>query len=904
MKILEIMDKGYTVNTPDSKHIGLSSSQAQNRLDEDGENLLMHKKRVSALSIFAGQFKDVMVIILLISTAISAFMGELYDAITISVIVLLNTILGFVQEYRTERTLEALNKMAAPTARCYRDGKLQVIAASELVCGDVIELEQGDRVPADAVILSCMALAADEAILTGEAVQAEKRTAQRDIVDNSPNQPELVYMGTVITKGHGRVKIIATGMGTQMGKVSGMIADIKEEETPLQRKLAELGKTIAAACIGICIVVAGIGVLRGYPLFDMLLTGISLAVAAIPEGLPATVTISLALAVRRMLKQRALVHKLHSVETLGCASVICSDKTGTLTENKMTVTRLYINEGIVSVTGSGYRIAGEFRGEDSRISPLQNSSLKLLLKAGVLCNNAAISTKESLGRDRTAACAQGEWEVMGDPTEIALLVAAGKAGITAQSLESDYVRTDELPFDSTAKRMTVFVRGSSGETAAYIKGAVDILLDSCGFIHTENGVIPLTQREKRDILNVNDKLTGNALRVLGFAYKQIKVLNNVQDGLVFIGLMGMADAPRPEAKIAVRTCAWAKVKTVMITGDHKNTACAVAKELGILTGDKKVLTGQELAKLSDKELERVIESIAVFARVNPSDKLRIVRAFKAAGHVVAMTGDGVNDAPAVKEANIGVSMGITGTDVTKEAADVILLDDNFATLVGAIEQGRTIYANIRKFVRYMLSCNIGEVITMLLGMIMGFPMILLPIQILLINLVTDGLPAIALGMEPPEQGIMKTPPRKSKESIFANGLTGKIIFRGIFIGLSTLGSFSAVLGLTGNVAAARTAALFTLGLTQLAHVFECKTEHGSLLSVDYFGNVKLIIAVFTSLAILLSAIYAPLVRAVFATVSLSATALLRAILWALAVPIASSLLTWITSRLSRRAYQE
>lgn len=890
--MLEILNKPLT--HAESNPIGLSQSQAEERLKTDGPNALATEKKSKPVKIFFSQFKDIMVIILLISTVISVLLGEVYDAITIILIVLLNAILGFIQEYRTEKTLEALSKMTAPTAHCHRDGKLQVIQAADLVFGDVIELEAGDRIPADSTILSCKGLFADESILTGEAVAVEKMPSSTGDTDNSMGRHDVAYSGTIVTKGVARAKVIATGMSSQMGKISGMLSDIDEEQTPLQKRLAELGKIIAIICLVVCFIVFAAGVLHGEPIFDMLLTGISIAIAAIPEGLPATVTIALALAVSRMLRQNALVHKLHSVETLGCTSVICSDKTGTITENRMTVTKIYTNSNTCDVLGSGYKISGELRLNDKRINPAQTPLLQAILTSAVLCNNAVISTNLDLSsRDRGKLDVVGEWQTIGDPTEIALLVAAAKGGITADSLKYDFNKIDEIPFDSETRCMTVIVLSKTGEKIAYTKGALDVILNKCQYVETYKGTVPLTFSLKKAILEENDTLSDSALRVLAFAKKTIVYSNDYENGMVFLGLIGMLDPPRIEAKRAIKVCTRAHIKTVMITGDHKNTAVAIARQAGILKGesDGKVMTGAELASTSDESLAEIIEKICVFARVNPSDKLRIVKAFKKRGHIVTMTGDGVNDAPAIKEANIGVSMGITGTDVTKQAADVILLDDNFATLVNAVEQGRTIYANIRKFVRYLLSCNIGEVITMFVGILMGLPLVLLPTQILLVNLITDGLPAIALGVEPVDESLMTRTPRSPNESFFSDGLMTKIVFRGIMIGFCTLGCFIAMMNLGGNVSVARTGALFTLVVSQLIHVFECKSEEKNIFTVPYWNNIKLILAVLLSAIVIMAAIYFPPLQLVFSTIPLNGVQLLTAMGFSIAVPILSSIFT-------------
>lgn len=872
--------------------MGLTEKEAQSRLKTEGENTLGESRKQGAAGIFIGQFKDVMVMILLCATGVSVLLGEISDAVTIILIVLLNAILGFVQEYRTEHTLEALRSMTSPTARCYRDGKLKVIDASKLVTDDVIELEAGDRIPADCVILRASGFFADEAMLTGESEAVEKTSGASDDTDNSLNKPNIVYCGTSATKGSCRARVIATGKQTQMGKISEMLTDIDREQTPLQKRLAELGKVVAIICLIVCAAVFGAGVLRGEEVFTMLMTGITIAIAAIPEGLPATVTIALALAVNRMLKQKALVNKLHSVETLGCASVICSDKTGTITENKMTVTEISTLGGDYYVSGKGYRIGGSISSSDDEhpVSTENSKALEEVMKCGVMCSTATI-TADNSGKSRNrGAVPKGEWTVTGDPTEIALLVAAAKTGIYRTSLERSCRCIEEFPFDSETRFMAVHCVTPT-DKRVYFKGAEEAILPRCTHYMDESGEIKvLTHSERSKVSSKVIEMSDNALRVLAMAVKISDTFDPNCGELVFLGITGMIDPPREEAKAAIRKCAKASVKTVMITGDHKNTAVAVAKKAGLLKGGK-AITGAELDRMSDEELDREIGKYTVFARVEPVHKLRIVRSFKRRGEIVTMTGDGVNDAPAIKEADVGVAMGITGTDVTKQAADVILLDDNLATLVSAVEQGRCVYANIRKFVRYLLSCNIGEVLTMFLGIVMGMPIVLLPVQLLLVNLVTDGLPAIALGLEPPEKDIMSRPPRKSAEGFFSGGLMTKIVFRGIFIGLSTLGAFTTVMRLGGTLEAGRTAALVTLVMSQLIHVFECKSETKSLFRVEFFNNIKLILAVLVSFAVLAASVAVPQLQTVFETVTLTSQQILIALGFSAAVPFVSGIFT-------------
>ena len=873
---------------------GLTTQQASKRLFEYGENVLEQGKKHGALSLFLGQFKDMMVLILLIATALSVFMGEAMEALTIVLIVLVNAILGFIQEFRTEKTLEALNSLAAPAANVVRDGRPRRLPASELVPGDLIVLEAGDRVPADAQVLEAAAIQADEAMLSGESVPVEKE-AHPNHTEIAAEHRENVFMGTNIVRGRAKALVRATGMNTEMGKIAGMLSGIKEEKTPLQEKLDGIGKYLAIGCLVICSVVAVTGVLRGEPIFDMLLTGISLAVAAIPEGLPAVVTIALALAVKRMLARGALIRKLHSVETMGCASVICSDKTGTLTENRMTVKELFTPQHLVTVTGSGTEREGDLLTGGSASGTAALPDVRLLLDIAVLCNNATLIDEQPVFPGRRS---RGEFTVEGEPTEAALLVMAAKGRVTRALCEAQFTRIDELPFDSTRKCMSVIVRDKSGTRFLLTKGAPDIVLSCCARAQQGRGDTALTAPLRLEFEQKNEEMARRALRVLAFAYKELDAsgASPREEGLTFVGLTGMIDPPRREAFEAVRKCRKAGIRTVMITGDHKLTASAIAAELGILRHGDTVLTGAELNSMNEEELGRRIGRTAVFARVSPEHKLRIVRALKKQGNIVAMTGDGVNDAPAVKEADIGVAMGEGGTDVTKEASSVILMDDNFATLVAAIEEGRVIYANIRKFIRYLLSCNIGEVITMFLGMIMGMPVVLLPIQILLINLATDGLPAIALGLDPPDRDVMELPPRGKNESIFSNGLLSTILFRGCLIGLTTVAVFSNFMREFGSLELARTGAFATLVITQLIHVFECKSEEHSIFGINPLNNMRLILAVLISAGVLCAAIYVPPLAAVFQTVPLGLRHIATMAVYIAFAPLLSALMMGLRRR--------
>lgn len=879
---------------------GLSTQEAEQRRAASGRNTLAEQAKSHPVRIFVGQFRDVMVMILLVATAVSAVLGEYADALTIAVIVLLNAILGFIQEFRTEKTLLALRAMTAPTAQVWRDGKCVTLPAEELVCGDRIRLEAGDCVPADALILTGANVFAEESILTGESLAVEKHPhdRQRDAKpDASAGRGDVLYAGTSVTRGSADCEVIAIGKATQMGQISQLLSDIEDSRTPLQKRLAELGKVVAMLCGVVCVLVFLAGVLRGEPVFEMLMIGITVAIAAIPEGLPATVTIALALAVRRMLRRGALVNRLHAVETLGCASVICSDKTGTITENKMTVRKMLAGGEEFGLSGSGWQVSGALTLSGVPCNPQSKSDLQPFLRCAVLCNHAGITAKtDGSERERGTFSAKGEWEVTGDPTEIALLVAAAKCGVTADGLTRHRV-VQEIPFESETRSMTVFCRTELTEgVTAYRKGAVDVILSACGYYRENGRILPLTSKRRAEIIRIADAWSGEALRVLAFAEKEVSAPTAAEPGqdMVFLGLMGMLDPPREQAKQAIAECVRAGIHVVMLTGDHIKTASAVAKLAGIPNAQQ-AMTGAELDTLSEEALSEVLEQYAVFARVTPAHKLRLVRAYRAKGKIVTMTGDGVNDAPAVKEADIGVAMGKNGTDVTRQAADVVLMDDRFDTLVAAVEQGRTVYANIRKFVRYLLACNIGEVLTMLLGILMGLPMVLLPTQILLVNLATDGLPAVALGLEPPARSIMRRPPRAADESFFANGLLSRIIFRGIFIALSTLGSFTTVWRQTGgDVDAARTAALVTLIFSQLIHVFECKTEDGTLFSVPYFSNIKLIFAVLISVLVTAAALLLAPMQVIFSTCLLAQPQLMTALCFSFAVPLAAAVCTLIS----------
>ncbi|WP_409341082.1 calcium-translocating P-type ATPase, SERCA-type [Paenibacillus sp. MBLB4367] len=859
---------------------GLSWDEAGSRKMEHGGNELSEGKVISPITLFLNQFKDFMVLVLMGATLISGLLGEYLDAITIVAIIVMNGVLGFFQEFRAERSLRALKELSAPTAKIIREGVLAQVAARDLVPGDIVLLESGDRVPADIRWLETNGLYAEESALTGESLPVSKHTlplAAEDVPVG--DQRNLGFMGTMITRGTGRGIVVRTGMATEMGKIADLIQGTEEMETPLQHRLEQLGKILIMVAIGLTVMVVVAGIMHGQPMYGMFLAGVSLAVAAIPEGLPAIVTIALSLGVQRMIKRKAIVRKLPSVETLGCASVICSDKTGTLTQNKMTITHLWLGGNALEVTGDGYEPQGEIMCQGKPVDMRRDQMLRRLLQVSVLCNNAVLGQEQpDVKRKKGKEESRPFWTIKGDPTEGALVVLGAKAGITPQTLSGLYRRVSELPFDSERKRMSVVVEHQGGALLC-TKGAPDMLLDRCNYILWDDKVIPFTNTLRQKVLAANDGMARSALRVLALAYRELKPAERAsEDGealesnLVFVGLTGMIDPPRQEVRDAIVRCKKAGIRTVMITGDHQATAEAIARQLGMLPANGLVLNGQQLAEMSDDQLDSRIEEISVYARVAPEHKLRIVKSLQRKGHVVAMTGDGVNDAPAIKAADIGISMGITGTDVSKEASALILSDDNFATIVAAIEEGRGIYENIRKFIRYLLASNVGEILTMFFAMMAGLPLPLLPIQILWVNLVTDGLPAMALGVDQAEKDLMQHKPRPAKENIFARRLGWKIVSRGILIGLCTLGAFWLTLqqnpGTGGDaLAKAQTVAFATLVMAQLIHVFDCRSSR-SIFHRNPLQNKYLVLAVISSVLLLLAVLYIDQLQPIFKTVDL------------------------------------
>jgi Ca2+-transporting ATPase len=860
---MEIEQVEETLETDFSS--GLSTEEAKTRISKFGYNELDEGEKQSALLLFFSQFKDFMVLILLAATLISGLLGEYIDAIAIIAIVLINGFLGFFQERRAERSLQALKELSAPQVSVLRDGNWLKLPSKELVSGDVIKFVSGDRIGADVRIIESKSLEIEESALTGESVPVSKQT---DPLSNpSPGVGDMenhAFMGTMVTRGSGVGVVVATGMKTAMGQIANLLQTAESQDTPLQRRLEQLGKILITVALFLTVLVVVVGVLRGHELYEMFLAGVSLAVAAIPEGLPAIVTVALSLGVQKMIKKNAIVRKLPAVETLGCASVICSDKTGTMTQNKMTVTHLWSGGHTWTVDGVGYVPEGKFYRNETPIHPKQDKALQQMLVFGMLCNHSELQKKD------------GEIILDGDPTEGALLVSAMKAGFDRPTLLTEFTILNEFPFDSARKMMSMHVKDKQGRHFIVTKGAPDVILGKCESILWDEKTLHLNQETQRKVQESINHLASKALRTIAIAFKPVSANtvilseHEAEQKLTFIGVQGMIDPPRPEVKQAVRECKEAGIKTVMITGDHVITAKAIAAELGILTNKSKVIDGKQLSNMSVEELEDIVEDVSVFARVSPEHKLKIVKALQNRGHIVAMTGDGVNDAPAIKAADIGVSMGITGTDVAKEASALVLLDDNFTTIKEAITEGRNIYENIRKFVRYLLASNVGEILVMLFAMILALPLPLIPIQILWVNLVTDGLPAMALGLDRPEENVMKRKPRSPNEGVFSRGLGWKVVSRGFLIGLVTLIAFMVVYqNDKSQLQYAQTVAFATLVMAQLIHVFDCRSEK-SVLSRNPFGNPYLVWSVISSLALVLIAIYYPPLQPIFHTLPIAA----------------------------------
>ena len=857
--------------------IGLSSAEASSRLGKYGPNRLEGAKEKSVFAMIFEQLKDFLVVILIIAAVISIVLNEVLDGSIILAIVVLNTILGVYQENKASNALKALKEMASPHAKVLRDGSVTEVSSGDVVPGDIVLLDAGDYVPADVRLIETINLKIDEAALTGESVPVEKDSAATLPDDASlGDRINSGYMGTVVTYGRGRGVVTWTGMDTQMGNIAGMLNESPEESTPLQKKLDSLGKLLGIICLAVCAVIFALGLIRGMPFWEIFMTAVALAVAAIPEGLTVVVTVVLAMGMQRMVKVNAIIKRLAAVETLGSTTVICSDKTGTLTQNKMTIEKLYCNGRFYDVTGSGYSPVGGVFTADGNES---TDNITHLLEGMLLCNDAGYNPSTE--------------SIIGDPTEGAMVVLAHKVGMAKAEWDKKYPRVQEIPFDSDRKLMSTFHRIGDGITM-YTKGAPDELLMHCTLIETSEGIEDLTDEKREEILSANTDFAKSALRVIGVAYKQVAEAHadfDEENILVFVGLMGMIDPPREEARAAIDLCKQAGIQVKMITGDHKITASAIGEKLGILT-EAESIEGREISEMTDSQLQEVVKTANVFARVSPEHKVRLVDAVRANGEIAAMTGDGVNDAPSLKRADIGVAMGITGTDVSKEAADMILTDDNFASIVSAVSEGRTIYANIRKVVGFLLSCNIGEILVIFFAMLFNLPVPLAATQLLAINLITDAFPAFALGMEKAEKSVMNYPPRDPSEPIVNKPMAFAVSLQSVMLAIGALSSFlfgyhaqaslSTLFTSIDPIALseAMTCCFFTLVLGELIRSYSARSETVSIFRMKVFENSYLNKCVLASLAFMLLAIYVPFLNPVFSTVPLKFGELLVALLLA------------------------
>lgn len=857
---------------------GLKGAEARRRLTEHGPNELAAIRRVSPWALLLTQCRNMLTFILFIAAGLSFWLGHSGEATAIAVIVLFAVLLGFMQEYRAERTLEALRRMAVPTATVLRDGHEREVPARALVPGDLILVQAGMQVPADARLIEAVNLQVEEAALSGESMPVEKHTPPLDATDLTlGDRKNMLYAGTVVTHGRGRAVVVATGMHTEFGNIARLLQNVETGQTPLQANLKKVGRLLAIAALGIVAAIVALGLYRGQPFIDMVIFGIALAVAVVPEALPAVVTTSLVIGVRRMARRQALMRRLAAVETLGSTSIICSDKTGTLTKDEMTVRQLWVASTLYEVSGAGYTPQGEFFHDGKQVET--TDAMLLLLQAAALASDARLDWSV------TNDC----WELNGDPTEGALVVTAAKAGIEKAELEMRFPRVHEIPFSSESKRMTTLHQTSRG-LVAYTKGAPEVILESCTCVLTETDDTPLTPDCRAEILEAAQTMARGALRVLAVALGEPATPDSAEYGLTFVGLIGMIDPPRPEAQAAIQTCEQAGIKVVMMTGDHPLTAQAIARDLGLL-GRGRLVTGVELAAMPDIQLAQAVGDIEIYARVSPEHKLRVVTALQQQGHVVAMTGDGVNDAPALKKADIGIAMGITGTDVTKEAADMTLTDDNFASIVAAVEEGRVIFGNIKKYLMYLLSSNIGEIGLMAGAALLGWPLPLSAVQILYVNLATDGLPALALAVDPPEADLMRRRPRNTHPGIFTRPVVLLMLIGGLWSAAVNLTLFGWA-SRTGSLQHAMTLTFVSLVLIQLFKAYNYRSERLSVLCQP-FANRWLNLAILWALALLLVIVYMPWLQRPFATSPLTLTDWLIAVAMAGTVSPVLELAKWM-----------
>ncbi|WP_181444387.1 cation-translocating P-type ATPase [Legionella pneumophila] len=836
--------------------LGLSEKEAKLRLKEVGPNLLSKQKRTSPFIIFLQQFESVVIWVLLGAVLVSFLLDEKADAIAILAIVILNAIIGFFLEYRADRAMLALQQMAAPKATVLRDGHAKVIAASDIVPGDILLFESGDLIAADARLFELSALKVNEAPLTGESIPVAKNLEVCAKETPLADRKNMVFTGTSIADGTGRALVVATGMQTEMGHIAKMLGEASRDETPLQKKLNQVGSRLLWLCFFIIIAIFGLGLLRNISLFSLFMSSVSLAVAAIPEGLPAVVTVALALGVQRMVRRAVLVRRLSAVETLGCLQVICTNKTGTLTVGEMTARKLVTASDVYSIHGEGYNLSGGFTLQGQEINVSEDPLLQATLQAMVACNNASF---ESQG---------GQVATVGDPTEVALLVAAAKGGLWRGELQTSYPRIKELPFSSERKRMTVVCR-QDHEHIAFVKGAPEVILERCTHILTKTGIKKLTPNDKARMKQSCELMASEALRLLAFAKRQLepaaleKEEEEIEHNLVFLGLIGLQDPPHASSKESISRCKKAGIKPVMITGDHPDTARAIAKELGILEAGDRLLTGNELENMPEEEFNHCVKDIAVYARVTAEHKLKIVRAWKKQQMVVAMTGDGVNDAPALKEASVGIAMGKTGTAVTKEASDIIVMDNNFTSIVAGIEEGRTIYDNIAKTLAYLLAGNSGELLVVFIALLIGWPLPLLPIQLLWINLVTDGLPAIGLATDMSEPGILNRPPRATQKSMMDRAFFKRVTFVGCLKALVILSVFAYEYLIDKDLIQAQDAAFSVLVTAELLWAFGARSDTKNIWQVGLFSNLRLFFIVSISFSLQVLIHHIPVLRELF-----------------------------------------
>ncbi|WP_425448425.1 cation-translocating P-type ATPase [Dethiothermospora halolimnae] len=861
-KTIEEVEASFSTN----KDRGLSSESGKKRLKNSGENRLEEKSDISIWKIFFRQFKSIVMLLLTVAAIASFFIGDFVEGIAVLVVILITAILGLVMEYKAGKSIEALQKTVHSEAKVIRDGEIFNISTRKLVYGDLIVLEEGDKIPADGRLVEADELAVDESMLTGESDPVKKDIEVLDSEEKVDigERENMVFMGSAVLKGNGKFIVTATGNNAEIGKISKMLKGTEKEETPLEKHLEQTGRYLIALTLVITGIVAIIGYLTGKPLEEMLKTSIALAIAAVPEGLPAAATITLAIGMNRMVKKKALVRNLPAVETLGSATVFCTDKTGTLTENKMTLQKIIIDGREINVSGTGYKPEGEFCEGGEKINLSQDEALSLLLKTGLLCSDTVLNEKDN-----------GQWEIVGDPTEGALVVAARKAGFKKKDLEEEYNRQGEIPFDSARKFMAVHYKTPENSDEVFLKGSPDVVLEMCDKVYQDNEIINLSDEKKKELKNKNEGLAKESFRILGLAYKKEEfnndenLENKIENGMMFLGFVGIIDPPRDDIQESIDIASKAGIRTIMLTGDQRETAMGIAENIGIEVNEKKMLKDTAISDLSTESLKENLKQNSIYAKVTPKDKLSIIRALKSSNEIVAMTGDGVNDAPALKKADIGVAMGIRGTTVAKEASDMILLNDRFSTIVEAVRQGRVIFDNIQKFIHYLLSCNLSEILFIFLSILFGVPVPLIALQILWLNVVTGVFPALAMAWEVPEKGVMTKSPRNPDAPIITNRYKFFIGFQGFIIATGPLISYLLSLHQGFEINEARTIGFMTLAMVHLLQVFNVRRKNGLGFDKTFFHNPYLIGALALTLVLQIMAVYTPVIQKILKTVALS-----------------------------------